>query len=75
MGLGFFKPISSNFSDDVFNETADIVVGDAWLSPYNQDSKGNNIIITRSAVIDELISQGIKDKKLRLDKVKAEKNI
>ena len=72
-GWGFFKPISSNFSDDVFNETADIVVGDAWLSPYNQDGKGNNIIITRSAVVDELISQGIKDKKLKLDKVNAEK--
>ena len=38
-GLGYFKTLSSDFTDDVFNETADIVVGDAWLPDYTEDSE------------------------------------
>lgn len=63
-GWGLFKPVSSNYTDDVFNETADIVLGDAWLSDYTSDSRGTNIVIIRNSVISELISNAIRDKRL-----------
>jgi len=68
-GLGLFKPIASNFTDDVFNETADIVLGDAWLPEYSVDSKGNNIVIIRNPEIDKLVTNAINKNKLEVNKV------
>lgn len=68
-GWGFFKPIASDFTDDVFNETADIVLGDAWLPEYVDDSKGNNVVIIRNTEILNLVDQGIKEGKLKMDLV------
>lgn len=68
-GWGFFKPMASNFTDDVFNETADIVLGDAWLPEYTKDSKGNNIVIVRNSDISKIINDGINEGKLKLDVV------
>lgn len=66
-GEGFFKIYSSDYTDDVANETADIVLGDAWLPQYTVDSGGTNIVIVRSSLIDTIIKEGIRDKKLSLD--------
>lgn len=71
-GWGFFKPTASNYTDDVFNETADIVLGDAWLPDYTSDSKGNNVIIVRNSEIANLIKEAIKDKRLKMDPVDSE---
>lgn len=71
-GWGFFKPISSNFTDDVFNETADIVLGDAWLKEYISDSKGNNIVIVRNEEIDNLLKTAIRKKSVKLEIVDKE---
>lgn len=68
-GWGFFKPVASNFTDDVFNETADIVLGDAWLPEYTSDSKGNNIVIVRSSDIDQLVKDAIQENRLKMDAV------
>lgn len=68
-GMGYFKQLSSDFVDDVFGETADITFGDAWLPNYQNDSKGNNIIIIRNSDINNLIEQGINEGKLKIDKV------
>lgn len=54
-GYGFFKSVASDFTDDVFNETADLTLGDAWLPKYTKDSKGNNILIIRNPIIKRLI--------------------
>ena len=70
-GEGYFKPLTSDFTDDVMNETADITLGDAWLEEYEKDDKGNNIIIVRNLVIESLIQDGIKNDKLNLDIVNA----
>jgi coenzyme F420 hydrogenase subunit beta len=51
-GQGYFKVEASDFTDDVFNETADITVGDAWLPKYNSDSKGTSVIIIRNKTIE-----------------------
>lgn len=71
-GWGFFKPTASNFTDDVFNETADIVLGDAWLPEYTLDSKGNNIVIVRNSEIAILIKDAIEEKRLKMDIVDVE---
>lgn len=71
-GWGFFKPTASNYTDDVFNETADIVLGDAWLPDYITDSRGNNIVIVRHPVIDKLIKEAINEERLKLEDVSNE---
>lgn len=68
-GWGLFKPTASNFTDDVFNETADIVLGDAWLPRYTSDSKGTNVVIVRNQEIGNLINKAIAEERLVMDKV------
>lgn len=72
-GLGYFKSLASDFTDDVFNETADLVIGDAWLPEYANDSYGNNIIIIRNSLVNEIIQKALSNKKLKLDVVSVEK--
>ncbi|MRJ46922.1 Coenzyme F420 hydrogenase/dehydrogenase, beta subunit C-terminal domain [Fundicoccus ignavus] len=71
-GWGFFKPTASDFTDDVFNETADLVVGDAWLPEYTTDSQGNNIVIVRNKEIDNLIKKAMKSQLIKMDVVDKE---
>ncbi|EHH2567855.1 Coenzyme F420 hydrogenase/dehydrogenase, beta subunit C-terminal domain [Vibrio parahaemolyticus] len=71
-GLGYFKTFSSDFTDDVFNETADLVIGDAWLPKYTNDHLGNNIIIARSDLADSIIKEAIETRKLNVDEVSTE---
>jgi coenzyme F420-reducing hydrogenase beta subunit len=63
-GSGMFKNNACDFCDDVTTELADISLGDAWLNPYNMDGKGNNVIVTRSQLAEELMNAGIKSKEL-----------
>lgn len=64
---GFFKSNFSDFSDNVFNELADVVLGDAWLDEYNNDGMGNNIVIVRNQEVANIIKEGILKNKLYLD--------
>lgn len=68
-GMGFFKPIASDYTDDVMNETADIVLGDAWLPEYTKDPKGNNIVIVRNKEISNIIKDSILEDRLALTTV------
>jgi coenzyme F420 hydrogenase subunit beta len=70
---GYFKVPASDYTDDVFNETADITLGDAWLPEYIEDSLGNNIVITRNKIIDNIINEGIELNKIKLNSISAEK--
>ena len=56
--VSFFRYDACEFCDDVFAETADIVMGDAWIKPYQQDWRGNNIIVSRRAVLSDLLEEG-----------------
>ncbi|ALO40947.1 Coenzyme F420 hydrogenase/dehydrogenase, beta subunit C-terminal domain [Pseudoalteromonas phenolica] len=67
-GLGYFKPVASDYTDDVFNETADLVIGDAWLREYADDPLGNNVVIVRNDTIDKLITNAILKSKLHFKK-------
>ncbi|QWB95609.1 Coenzyme F420 hydrogenase/dehydrogenase, beta subunit C-terminal domain [Mycoplasmatota bacterium] len=66
-GEGYFKTLASDFLDDVFNETADVTLGDAWLDNYNDDIDGTNVVITRNEIIDQILKEGHKQQQLKLD--------
>lgn len=68
-GTGLFKNNACDFCDDVTTELADISLGDAWLQPYVQDGFGTNILVTRSAIAEKIINQGIDSGNLILDKL------
>lgn len=72
-GWGMFKPLSSDFCDDVFNETADIVLGDAWLNEYVSESGGNNIVIVRNENISRLVKNALREGRLNLTEVSKDK--
>jgi len=71
-GLGFFKSDFSDFTDDVFNETADVALGDAWLPEYSSDYRGNNVIIVRNPVVETLIREGMESGQIELKEVDVE---
>jgi len=71
-GHGFFKYEACDYCDDIFSESADLAVGDAWLKEYTPDSKGNSVVITRNEVIDEIVTEGLKGDLLNLDELSAD---
>jgi coenzyme F420-reducing hydrogenase beta subunit len=56
-GLGYFKLKACDYCDDIAGETADITLGDAWLSPEIKDWRGNNIMVVRHPRIARLLAQ------------------
>ncbi|MUP39635.1 Coenzyme F420 hydrogenase/dehydrogenase, beta subunit C-terminal domain [Labilibaculum euxinus] len=68
-GTGLFKANACDYCDDVTTELADISLGDAWLSPFMQDGKGTNVIVTRSTLAEKVIIDGINAGKIQLEKL------
>lgn len=66
---GFFKSKFSDYSDDAFNETADVAIGDAWLPQYASDYRGTNLVIVRNPVVQRLVDEGIANGALRMDAI------
>jgi coenzyme F420 hydrogenase subunit beta len=66
-GHAAFQPEACNFCDDIFAETADVVLGDAWLSEYMDDWRGTNLVISRNPLIDELLASPQAEADLELD--------
>ncbi|MGZ0708192.1 Coenzyme F420 hydrogenase/dehydrogenase, beta subunit C-terminal domain [Coraliomargarita sp. W4R53] len=56
--LGAFKYNACDYCDDVFAETADLVVGDAWLPSYLNDPKGTSLVISRNKYLSSLLESG-----------------
>ena len=73
-GQGYFKTHASDYTDDVMNETADVTLGDAWLPEYTKDSKGNNVVVVRNPVINDLIKDGLRSGRLNLDVIDVDCN-
>ncbi|MBK7765543.1 MAG: Coenzyme F420 hydrogenase/dehydrogenase, beta subunit C-terminal domain [Sulfuritalea sp.] len=69
MGHGSFKPRACDFCDDVFAETADIAVMDAWLDQYVNDGRGTSLVITRSGALKALLDSGSATGGLHLEPV------
>jgi len=66
---GFLKYKACDYCDDVFAETADLALGDAWLPQYLQDGKGTNILIVRCPEIDGLLKREMAKGNLHLDRL------
>lgn len=71
-GFGFFKSKFSDFTEDVLNETADIVFGDAWLPQYVGDGLGTNVAIARNQHIWELLREGAMRGEIHLEAISIE---
>lgn len=65
-GGGFFMNHACNYCDDVVAETADISFGDAWVEPYASDPMGNNVVVVRSNVINQIVAAAIAEDRLQL---------
>lgn len=74
-GHGMFQLNACNYCDDIFAETADIAFGDAWLPEYEMEPRGTNVLVTRNAVIDELVRSSRDDGELCLDDLPPERAI
>lgn len=71
-GSGFFQYTACNYCDDVIAETADISFGDAWVEPYTSDGWGTNVVVVRSAQLDEMVREAIDGQRLKLEPVDAD---
>lgn len=69
----WFTLNACNFCDDTFAELADITLMDAWLPEYLHDSKGTNLFVVRSFLINEIIKEGIRDGELHVDTISINK--
>ncbi len=74
-GAGAFKYKACDFCDDVFAETADVVLGDAWLPEYVKDSYGTNVVVTRNQDIQQLIVNARTDGRLEMDDMDVDKAV
>ncbi len=71
-GHGLLKLESCDYCDDVFGETADVSIGDAWLPKYEADHEGTNVIVVRHPEIARMIVQAKDDGRLNLEALSAE---
>lgn len=66
-GAGTFKYKACDFCDDVFAETADLVLGDAWLPKYVNDSLGTNILVVRNPELKVLVDEAFQQKRIKIE--------
>lgn len=52
----FFTPNACNFCDDIFAETSDIAIMDAWLPKYDESNEGYNLILSRSVELSAILN-------------------
>ncbi|ARU18376.1 Coenzyme F420 hydrogenase/dehydrogenase, beta subunit C-terminal domain [Croceicoccus marinus] len=71
-GLNFFRYSACDYCDDVFAETADIAVGDAWLPNYSNDTEGNSVVVVRSIALAQIVARARADGRLSLDVLSAD---
>jgi len=71
-GHGLFKLKACEFCDDVLAETADAVVGDAWLPAYDADPRGANVVVVRHPRLLALLQAGATEERLHLDSLGAD---
>ena len=66
-GHAVFQLGACDFCDDIFAETADVVLGDAWLARYEVEWQGTNAVVTRNADIDGILRAGRASGAIMLD--------
>ncbi len=71
-GHATFQLNACDFCDDIFGETADICLGDAWLPKYSKEWRGTNIVVTRNEVVQGLLEMGRASGRILLDPLTVE---
>lgn len=71
-GAGTFKYKACDFCDDVFAETADLVLGDAWLPKYVHDPLGTNLLVVRNKDLEQLLHVAAEDKRINITPLSTE---
>lgn len=66
LGSLLFTPQRCLLCSDPLNELADISVGDAWLSKFNQDKKGTSMAILRSKKGEILFKRANEDGEIKI---------
>ena len=72
-GYGFFKYKACDYCDDVVAETADVSLGDAWIPECISDPKGTSILVVRNPIITQLLDRGVREGRISLTSVTAQK--
>lgn len=67
--MGLFKPRACDFCDDVYAETADIAVMDAWLDRYVNDGKGTSLVVTRLHTLKAMLENGKNTNEIQLEPI------
>ncbi len=70
-GWNFFRYNACDYCDDVFAETADVAVGDAWLPEYMAQSEGNSVVVVRNLELSKLFEAAREAGRLKMDEVSA----
>jgi|LakMenEpi03Aug12_release.lakeMendotaPanAssembly.Ray.scaffolds.fasta_scaffold98016_3 coenzyme F420 hydrogenase subunit beta len=65
--LGFFRLKACEYCDDMIAETADVVVGDAWLPRFVDDHRGTNVVVVRHPDISQIIAEAVAAGRLALE--------
>jgi coenzyme F420-reducing hydrogenase beta subunit len=68
-GCNFFRYSACDYCDDVFAETADVAVGDAWLPGYIDDSEGNCVVVVRSPNLAALFNEARTAGRVSMDSI------
>jgi len=74
-GNNLFMLEACECCDDVFAETADVVIGDAWLPEYVRDSRGTSLVVCRKPEMLALLEKGTRDGRVSLEPLPIEKVI
>lgn len=71
--LPFYCSNESLFSDDFYNELADISVGDAWSPEYEKEGKGWSLVLAKSDRGEEILLKMKRKRIIFLKKIKFRK--
>ncbi|GAB3067847.1 Coenzyme F420 hydrogenase/dehydrogenase, beta subunit C-terminal domain [Nocardioides zeae] len=72
-GHAVFQLGACDFCDDIFAESADVVFGDAWLSKYEIDWRGTNVVLTRDRYLDSILTEARTSGAIELDDLTMDK--
>jgi coenzyme F420 hydrogenase subunit beta len=69
----FFTPVRCTMCPDEAAELADISFGDAWLPEFKKETRGMSILVSRTIMGEELLTQAKAAKKISLTRTSIEK--
>lgn len=68
-GHALFQLKACDFCDDIFAETADVVLGDAWIKKYVKDWRGTNVVVVRNPIIMKIMHDALACGRITMDSI------